>query len=82
MSMVLPLKVSFDHDLGEARTGLDCLKQLIRFCLWHNVEFPEIDVHSQNPIGAKAIWDYMNWIDAHEEEIREEQNLCLNWELE
>ena len=74
-----PKKVSFDHDLGEAMTGLDCLKRLIRFCVWYNADFPEIDVHSQNPIGAKAIWDYVNWVDSHEQDIRDESNHCLNW---
>lgn len=54
-----PWIVSFDHDLGEEKTGFDIAKWMIERDLdlggsFFDANF-EFDVHSQNPIGAKNI---------------------------
>lgn len=57
----MPLIISFDHDLGEnesgeiAKSGLDCVKWLIDYCLDNNIEFPAHVVHSANPVGKENI---------------------------
>lgn len=60
-----PDKVSFDHDLGEEKTGLDCIKYLFKKlieCYEGNTFIPECTVHSMNPVGKKNIEDYYKWI--------------------
>lgn len=51
----LPDFISFDHDLGEGKTGYDCAKWLVEYCLDNNLSLPEYDSHSQNPIGKENI---------------------------
>ena len=51
----LPNFISFDHDLGEEKTGYDCSKFLVDYCLDHNLKLPEFHVHSQNPVGKENI---------------------------
>ena len=51
-----PNFVSFDHDLGLGKNGLDCARLLIDHdVLHHNKWNVEYYVHSQNPIGKKNI---------------------------
>lgn len=52
-----PSHISFDHDLGEGKTGYDAAKFLVELdldtkCIPNNFNF---NVHSANPIGAKNI---------------------------
>jgi hypothetical protein len=65
----LPSFVAFDHDLGQEhyivgkpkyneykeKTGYDCVKWLIEYCMNHNKLFPDYQVHSMNPIGKMNI---------------------------
>lgn len=66
----LPKLVSFDHDLADIhydpetwtesfkyqeKTGMDCAKWLVDYCLDNKKLLPEFLVHSQNPVGAKNI---------------------------
>ena len=53
----LPDAISFDHDLGEAdeRTGMDCAKWLVNYCLDNNLSLPQWAVHSANPAGYDNI---------------------------
>jgi len=46
-------------DYGPEKTGFDCAKWLIEYCMDNNTEVPEYAVHSMNPIGAKRIRDYI-----------------------
>ena len=69
----LPSFVSFDHDLGlehyivgapkyneyKEKTGHDCAKWLVEYCMNNNLEFPEYQVHSMNPIGSTNIRSYI-----------------------
>lgn len=47
--------ISFDHDLGEGKTGFDCAKFLVEFCLDNGVLEINFQVHSQNPVGKENI---------------------------
>lgn len=51
----LPTFISFDHDLGEDKTGYDCAKWLVNYCLEYNLQLPNFVVHSQNPVGKQNI---------------------------
>jgi len=47
--------ISFDHDLGEGKSGFDCAKWLVEYCLVHDRDIPDFSVHSQNPVGKENI---------------------------
>jgi len=51
----VPEFISFDHDLGEGKTGFDCAKFLVEFCLDNGVLEINFQVHSQNPVGKENI---------------------------
>jgi hypothetical protein len=70
----VPAYVSFDHDLGDnayaaavrgdedyqgEKTGFDCAMWLVNYCHDNDLQFPQFQVHSMNPIGAKKIRDYI-----------------------
>lgn len=65
-----PELVAFDHDLSadhyvlkdnidyseyEEKTGYDCAKWLIDFCIDKELRFPQYIVHSMNPVGKLNI---------------------------
>lgn len=60
-----PAYVSFDHDLGEDEpTGYSVAKTMV---YWHmydpvysKLPFPEVNVHSANPVGRDNIQFYIN----------------------
>ena len=39
----------------EEKTGLDCAKFLVNFCLEHSLELPHCMVHSMNTVGTENI---------------------------
>ena len=66
----LPDLVSFDHDLADVhydpatwtetftykeKTGLDCAKWLIEYCINNKLKLPKYLVHSMNPVGRENI---------------------------
>ncbi|MEI8205105.1 MAG: cyclic-phosphate processing receiver domain-containing protein [Bacteroidota bacterium] len=51
----LPDVISFDHDLGNDLSGMDCAKWLINYCLDNCKSLPLYAVHSANPPGAANI---------------------------
>lgn len=51
----VPEFISFDHDLGEGKTGFDCAKFLVEFCLDNGISEINFQVHSQNPVGKENI---------------------------
>lgn len=59
-----PVFISFDHDLGEGKSGMDFAHWLIEKDLdTCGVFIPDnfsYDVHSQNPIGAQNIKSILN----------------------
>ncbi len=58
-----PSFISFDHDLGSSSTGYDFAKWLVEQDLNKDGRFIPKDfdfwVHSQNPIGADSIKNYL-----------------------
>jgi len=42
------------------KTGYDCAKWLVQYCIDNNLKFPEYQVHSMNPIGKENIIQYIN----------------------
>ena len=61
----MPSFISFDHDLGDIRknhverTGYDCAKWLVNYCMDNNIPFPEYKVHSDNTVGKDNITYYI-----------------------
>lgn len=66
----MPNKVSFDHDLHDShyegvfdikaeKTGYDCAKWLVEYCIEKELPLPEYYSHSMNPIGKENILNYL-----------------------
>jgi hypothetical protein len=54
------LIISFDHDIHELYSGMDCAKWLVK----QRVVPDEVRVHSANPVGAENIRLFMsNWMN-------------------
>lgn len=63
----LPEMISFDHDLADIhylkpdsdeykeKTGYDCAKWLIEYCMDNFLDVPKFYCHSMNPVGKKNI---------------------------
>lgn len=58
--ILFPALVCFDHDLGEEKSGMDCAKYLVNFCIENNLELPQYTCHSSNPVGRENILSYLN----------------------
>jgi len=69
----LPFMISFDHDLSidhyipeidpttyTEKTGYDCAKWLINYCMDNKQSLPSFMVHSMNPVGAHNIRSLLN----------------------
>ena len=52
-------KPSMNYNVYEERTGYDCAKWLVAYCLEKNIKHPPYVVHSLNPIGKKNIESYI-----------------------
>ena len=86
----IPDVISFDHDLGfdlflekdyedydptTEKTGNDCARWLINYCLDHNLPVTErIFIHSQNPVGAENI---KSLFETYKKTIRKWQGLIM-----
>ncbi len=70
----LPEIVSFDHDLADInydsktakqsfnyqeKTGYDCAKWLVDYCIDKQLNFPVYYIHSKNQVGAENIKQYL-----------------------
>lgn len=64
----IPNFITFDHDLADAhyvnmpsaeKTGYDCAKWLVDYCMDNGKKIPEFAVHSMNPVGAENIRQYL-----------------------
>jgi len=74
-----PDYISFDHDLGDGGTGMDCAKWLIEVDLqqrdWNPIKFPETfwwTVHSENPVGRDNINGLLESYFKFKERMRDE----------
>lgn len=66
----MPNFISFDHDLGDfnngiEKTGYDCAKWLVDFCIDFKFNIPNFIVHSQNTIGNGDITYYLENAKKH-----------------
>lgn len=68
----LPYLVSFDHDLATEhyskdtdpknyteKTGMDCVKFLVNYCIENKKSLPAYEVHSMNPVGKSNMVSYL-----------------------
>ena len=53
------LNLTFDY--GKEKTGFDCAKWLVQYCIDNGLKFPPYVVHSMNPVGGQRIHDYIQW---------------------
>jgi len=51
----LPNAICFDHDLGEEKSGMDCVKWLVEFCYETKNFIPSYSIQSANPVGKENI---------------------------
>lgn len=63
----LPEMISFDHDFADEhylkqnsqefveKTGYDCAKWLVEYCMDHYLDLPKFYCHSMNPVGKENI---------------------------
>lgn len=68
----LPEMISFDHDLADEhylepnspefveKTGYDCAKWLIEYCMDNDADLPKFYCHSMNPVGKQNIEGLLN----------------------
>jgi hypothetical protein len=56
----LPRLIYFDHDLGYGKTGYDCAKLLVEYCMEHDCDLPEYYCQSNNPAGKANIISYLD----------------------
>lgn len=73
----LPDFISFDHDLADEhyvdfepsdykeKTGYECAKWLVHWCLENNFNLPNYIVHSANPVGKQNIESYLTNATKH-----------------
>ena len=52
-----PNYMVFDHD---ERTGYDCAKYVVDYCLQHNCDIPAYAIQSSNPVGKDNICHLMD----------------------
>lgn len=55
--------ISFDHDLGEGKTGYDFACKIERLASEGRIPRFEWDVHSRNPVGASRIASAMRAVE-------------------
>lgn len=56
---ILRLDKNEDYSNYREKTGFECAKWLVNYCLDNNLNFPEYYVHSFNPIGKENIISYI-----------------------
>lgn len=70
----MPDYISFDHDIasydenGIELTGLDAAKFVVNYCINNNIECPDFNVHSANPVGADNINLLLTNFKKHQEQ--------------
>lgn len=74
----LPDAISFDHDLADEhyrqdvspeeykeKTGLDCVKWLVKYCLTTGQQLPKCIYHTANPDGKANMYGYIENAKKH-----------------
>ena len=57
--------VVLNYDEYKEKTGYECAKWLVDWCLENEKQFPDFIVHSANPVGKKNIESYLNNAKKH-----------------
>jgi hypothetical protein len=50
---------TLNYDNIKEKTGLDCAKWLVDYCIDNQLDLPKYYVHSANPIGRQNIINYL-----------------------
>jgi hypothetical protein len=58
-------KGTLDYDNIKEKTGLDCAKFLVEYCVDENQTLSEYIVHSANPVGKKNIESFLENAKKH-----------------
>ena len=48
-----------NYETFQEKTGMDCAKWLVDYCLENGLQLPDYVVHSANPVGKKNIESYL-----------------------
>lgn len=67
----MPEHVSFDHDLGLEKSGMDCAHFLVEFCMDHHLDLPSYTVHSLNSVGKENIEGLLVSFKTHQHQERQ-----------
>ena len=59
-------KGNIDYNRYKEKTGYDCAKWLVNYCIDHGIKHPPYVVHSMNPIGKQNI---ISWIESYNKSI-------------
>lgn len=51
--------IDLEYEEYKEKTGYECAKWLVDWCIDNGVKFPEYIVHSANPVGKKNIVSYL-----------------------
>ncbi len=62
----LPEIICFDHDLGEEKTGYDCAKFVVDYCIKNKVKLPQWYIQSMNIVGSLNINGLLKNYKKHE----------------
>lgn len=57
------------YDQFKEKTGFDCAKWLIDFCMDNKIKLPDFMVHSMNPVGGNNIKGLLENYRKHENEL-------------
>ena len=57
--------LTLEFDYGKEKTGYDCAKWLVEFCMDRELTFPPYEVHSMNPVGKQRIIGYVEGYKKH-----------------
>lgn len=59
-NMMNPAAYNNMYNTFKEKTGLDCAKWLVEFCLDKKLQMCQFQVHSMNPVGKSNIESYLN----------------------
>lgn len=57
--------ITLKYDEYREKTGHECAKWLVDWCLENKLKLPDFVVHSANPVGKKNIESYLNNAKKH-----------------
>lgn len=57
--------ITLKYDEYSEKTGYECAKWLVDWCLESKLKLPDFVVHSANPVGKKNIESYLNNAKKH-----------------